>query len=238
MQSDFTSRRPEWALALVLGATLAGGCTTVKTTGTSRSGTEQLLLTGAWDSALRTVDFRPMAGRRVFLDSQYVTVVDKDWIISSIRRAMAEQGVLLENDKSKAQVIVEAAVGAYGTDDRSCTAGLPQVSLVPSLLGTAVASGANSSTGSGSSSSSSSALTLSQTTKQDAVVKAALFAYDAKSGEMVWESCPLLDAEGLRDHYVIGAGPYRNSSLTEVDQYPEEAQARTRRRLIHRLSGR
>ena len=92
---------------------MAGGCTSVKTTGTSRSGTEQLLLTGAWDSALCAVDFRPLAGARVYLDPQFVSVVDKDWVLSSIRRAMARQGVLLENSKDKAQLIVEPSFGAY-----------------------------------------------------------------------------------------------------------------------------
>ena len=79
-------------------------------TGTPRTGTEQLLLTGTWDDALCHVDFSALAGARVFLDSQFVSVVDKDWLISSIRRTMAEQGVLLENNKDKAQVIVEAAI--------------------------------------------------------------------------------------------------------------------------------
>ena len=54
-------------------------------------------------------------------------------MISSIRRTMAEQGVLLENNKDKAQVIVEAAFGAYGTDQRDRKFGLPGISLAPSF---------------------------------------------------------------------------------------------------------
>ena len=111
-------------IALALGTfvmALTPGCSTVKMTGTPRSGTEQLLLTGTWDAALMGVDFRPLTGSRVFLDAERVSVVDKDWIISSIRRTMAEQGVLLENTKDKAQVIVEAAFGAYGTDGASAS---------------------------------------------------------------------------------------------------------------------
>ena len=42
---------------------------------------------------------------------------------------MAEQGVLLENNKDKAQVIVEAAFGAYGTDQRDCKTGLPGIGV-------------------------------------------------------------------------------------------------------------
>ena len=72
---------------------LATGCTSVKMTGTPRTGTEQLLLTGTWDNALSQVDFSSLPGTKVFLDTQYITVVDKDWIISTIRRTMAEQGL-------------------------------------------------------------------------------------------------------------------------------------------------
>ena len=207
---DHASRAWRGALVLVLAA----GCTSVKVTGTPRSGTEQLLLTGTWDAALMGVDFRPLAGERVFLDAERISVVDKDWVISSIRRSMAEQGVLLENSKDKAKVIVEAAFGAYGTDERQRKLGLPGIGLSPSLTGVSV--GATSSA---------SALTLSETNQQDAVVKAALFAYEPKTGRMVWESGPLLNAQGSRDHFFGGSGPYRMSS-------------RSRGRTVHRRSPR
>ena len=78
-------------------------------------------------------DFSSLRGSKVYLDPQYISVIDKDWIISSIRRTMAEQGLLLENSKDKAQVIVEVAFGAYGTDERDRKFGLPGFSIAPSL---------------------------------------------------------------------------------------------------------
>jgi hypothetical protein len=200
---------------------LAGGCTSVTVTGTPRTGTEQLLLTGTFDDALYHVDFSPLAGERVFLDTQFITIADKDWVISSIRRTMAEQGVLLESNKDKARVIVEAAFGAYGTDQRDRKFGLPGISLTPSLT-----TGAAVSTGSSTS------LNFSETNQQDAVVKARLFAYEAKTGRLVWETAPLLNAQGVRDHFVIGSGPYRMSSRPEVQQYPTESQSQTRKQLF------
>jgi hypothetical protein len=68
-------------------------------------------------------------------------------------------------------------------------------------------------------------------------VKAALFAYDAKSGSLVWESGPLFSAQGLRDRFLFGTGPFRNSSVPSVDQYPWEAQSATRRQAWRELSG-
>jgi hypothetical protein len=214
-------------LGLWAATALSVGCTSVKVTGTPRTGTEQLLLTGTWDSALSHIDFTPLTGTKVFVDGQYVSNADKEWIVSSIRRTMAEQGVLLENNKDKAQVIVEAAFGAYGTDDRTTSLGLPGMSLFPSLT-----------TGVGvSTSNSSSSFNLSQTNQQDAVVKAKLFAYDVKSGRMVWESEPLLNAQGARDHFVVGSGPFRLSSRPEVQDYPSEAESRTRKRVLRRMFG-
>ncbi len=216
--------RIRWA-AFGLLVMAAGGCTTVKMTGTARTGTEQLLLTGTWDDALNRVDFRPLSGTKVFVDSQYIsTVADKDWVISSIRRTMAEQGVLLENNKDKAQVILEPSFGAYGTDMRDTNVGLPGMSLMPSLT-----------TGATVASSGSSSLNLSQTNREDAVIKAILYAYDVKTGRMVWESGLLLNAQGVRDHFFMGSGPYRMSSRGDVERYPDESQVQTRKHFFHRM---
>jgi hypothetical protein len=209
------------SLALLI-MVLSTGCTTIKMTGTARTGTEQLLLTGTWDSALAQVDFSPMSGTKVFLDPSHITVVDKDWIISSLRRTMAEQGLLLAENKEKAQTILEVAIGAYGTDERDRKFGLPGFSLSPSLTTGAALSSSGTST----------SLTFSQTNQQDAVVKATLFAYEAKSGRLVWESAPLYNAQGVRDHFVMGSGPYRLSSRPEVAQYPTESQGQTRKQFI------
>jgi hypothetical protein len=79
---------------------------------------------------------------------------------------------------------------------------------------------------------SSTSLTFSETNQQDAVVKASLFAYDPKSGRMVWESSPLFNAQGVRDHFVMGSGPYRMSSRPEVAQYPTESSSQTRKQFL------
>jgi hypothetical protein len=217
--------RSGWAVSAIVFMT-ASGCTSVKMTGTARTGTEQLLLTGTWDDALCRVDFRPLAGEKVFVDNSYVSsVVDKDYVVSSVRRVMAEQGVLLENNKDKAKYILEPSFGAYGTDMRDTNVGLPGMTLMPSLLTGATVASSGSST----------SLNMSQTNREDAVIKAILYAYDAKSGKMVWESGWLLNAQGVRDHFFMGAGPYRMSSRGEVERYPDEAQVQTRKHFLKRL---
>jgi hypothetical protein len=220
------NRKKHLRVLVPLVLALLSGCTSVSVTGTPRTGTEQLLLTGTFDDAIYHVDFSPLSGSKVFLDAQYVTIADKDWVISSIRRTMAEQGVLLENNKDKAETIVEAAFGAYGTDQRDRKFGLPGISITPSLT-----TGAAVSTGSSNS------LNFSETNQQDAVIKLRLFAYEAKTGRLVWETAPLLNAQGVRDHFVVGSGPFRLSSRPEVQQYPTESQSQTRKHLFRQIFG-
>ena len=87
---------------------------------TARTATEQMLLTNAWDTALQRVDFRPSTGVPVYLDTTNINAaIDQGWIVSSIRQAMLQQGVLLRAKPEQAQWVVEARVGAYGTNDDS-----------------------------------------------------------------------------------------------------------------------
>ncbi len=208
--------RMGWRIALARTVALAsalvvgGGCASTKFTGTSRSGTEELLLTGTWDRALGAIDFRPLMGRKVYLDPSLLDGPDKNWMIVSLRRAMAEQGVLLQPSSDKAEILVEGAAGAYGTDERSCQVGLPNISLMPGLTGLPMPL----------SSSSGQSPALVRTNRQDAVVKLALTAYDAQTGQLVWDSGTILTSGRLKDRYLSGAGPFRSTNVTELQGYP------------------
>src|SRR3954453_15214278 len=125
-------RRPRCGAMVVLGAlAFTYGVGTVKTWGTVRTGTEQLLLTNAWDSALQKVDFRPLAGVPVYVDTTNASAVDQGWVVSSLRQALLTQGALLRANPEQAQWIVEARVGAYGTDAYNAMVGIPQTTVPP-----------------------------------------------------------------------------------------------------------
>src|SRR3954454_2760052 len=127
-----------YAIAPCIALAAGVGCGSTKTSGTARTGTEQLLLTNAWDDALRKVDFRPLAGVPVFLDTANVTAVDQGWVVSSLRQAMLSQGVLLKTKAEQAQWVVEARVGAYGTDEYNYLIGVQQMNVptvVPGIPG-------------------------------------------------------------------------------------------------------
>ena len=185
-------------LALAVAAASVG-CGTVKTSGTARTGTEQLLLTNAWDSALQKVDFRPLTGVPVYLDATNVTAVDQGWVVSSLRQALLTQGVLLRQKPEQAQWIVEARVGAYGTDAYNWLVGISQTTMPPTLTG--IPSGTIPE------------IPLIKKSDQSGVAKLALFAYDRSSGQLVWTSGTMVAVATAKDVHVLGVGPIQSGSI-------------------------
>lgn len=201
-------RTARWSLALGL-AMAVGGCAnfSAKITGSSRAGSEQLLMTGTWDRALACVDFRPLAGAAVFLDATAIEAPDAGWIRFSLKRAMARQGLRMVDDRKAAQVIVEAALGAYGTDEIDRRLSLPgagNVSLGPLPV---IPTG-------------SSPQAISRTNWQDSVIKLALTAYDATTRQLVWESGTILGKQAFDRRYVGSNTIWKWTTLPELDDYP------------------
>jgi hypothetical protein len=194
-------------LCIALGLSL-GGCAnySIKINGSERAGAEQLLLTGTSDRAVESVDFRPLAGAKVYLDTERIKADDEGWVIFSLRRAMARQCLLLVGEKKEAQVIVEAALGAYGTDEVDRQLTIPFLSTSPIMMPF--------------STSGLSPQAISRKNKQDAVVKLALTAFDAKSHRLVWESGNILVAESLDRKYLGARNVERRSTLPELQWYP------------------
>lgn len=192
------------AVCLALAAAVAG-CGTVKTTNTPRTGTEQLLLTDAWDTALSRIDFRPLTGVPCFLDTQHITAVDQGWVISSLKQAMLQQGVLLRTKAEQAQWVVEARVGAYGTDQYDLLIGVPQTTIPMTLTGLPAGTIPE--------------MSLAKRTDQHGVVKMALFAYDRASGQLVWTSGTSQTKSNAKDVYVMGAGPVQSGTIRKSTEF-------------------
>ncbi len=188
--------------ALTLSA--CAGCGTVQQTNTPRTATEQILLTNSWDEALAKVDFRPLAGVPVYLDTQYVKTVDDGWVMSSLRQTMLSQGVLLRTKPEQAQWIVEARVGAYGTDSYNWMIGVPQTTVPQTITG--MPSGTIPK------------ISLAEKNDQFAHTKMALFAYDRASGQMVWRSGTQIASSNAKDVYVGGFGPIQSGTIRKKNK--------------------
>lgn len=182
-----------------LAALAAAGCGSVKTSGTARTGTEQLLLTNAWDRALQKVDFRPLTGVPVFLDTTNVNAVDQGYVVSSLRQALLTQGVLLRPKAEQAQFIVEARVGAYGTDSYDWMVGIPQTTIPQTVTG--LPSGTIPE------------IAMAKKTDQIGTAKLALFAYDRASGKVIWTSGDQIDKATAKDMYIGSVGPIQSGTI-------------------------
>ena len=123
-----------WMLAAVTaaGSGLAG-CANSSTSNTARSATEQMLLANAVDQSLDKVDFRPFAGRTVFLNDKYVDCTDKNYVIASTRHRILAAGGRLVDDAAEADVAVELRAGSVGTDMSESFIGTPEITL-PGLM--------------------------------------------------------------------------------------------------------
>jgi hypothetical protein len=135
----------------------------------------------------------------VFLDTTNATAIDQGWVASSLRQALLTQGVLLRTKPEQAQWIVEARIGAYGTDAYNAMVGIPQTTVPPTITGMPTGTVPE--------------ISLLKKSHQEAVTKLALFAYDRASGQLVWSSGTVLATSSAKDLYVGGVGPIQGGTI-------------------------
>jgi hypothetical protein len=203
------------AATLLLGAGSVSitGCGSIRVTDTPRSATEQLLLTQSWDRAIGVVDFRPLVGPPVYLDTANLSGPDKGWMVYRIRESMARQGVILVDEQDDAVCVVEAGAAVYATDTNSHLIGMPSNNLA------GLAAGAQGIT--------LPEVALAKKTEQYGVTRLAMFARDLPTGKIVWES-GTIDADAfLKNSSVLGV-PMRSGTI----EHPSD---RRRKHMIARL---
>ena len=172
---------------------VAPGCGTTQ----MRTGTEQLLLSDSVDRTVDKLDVAVLAGRTVFLDTTYikpvkgVLFVNSDYIVSALRQKLTTSGCLIQDSKAEADYVLEARVGALGTDSLEVTYGLP--------ASTAISQAAEISLGKRNS-----ALSTS---------KIVVFAYHRETGTPVWQSGSAISKSDAKDTWLMGAGPLQRGSI-------------------------
>ena len=193
--------RPARSLTLAVLTALAAGCGTTRMTDTSRTGTEQLLISNAVDQAVSRLDFHRLAGQPVFLDPQYLDgTVDKGYVVSTLRQNLLACGCLLQEERAKATYVVEPRAGGIGTDNNSLLVGIPQTTLptpVPGQTATIPE------------------LPLAKKAEQTGVAKIAVFAYNRKTGEPVFQSGVVRAVSTSKEVWVLGAGPFQNGPVRD-----------------------
>jgi hypothetical protein len=183
---------------------------------TKRTATEQLLTSDAVDMAVSQIDFRPLGGQDVYLDTQYLKNIkgigftNAEYIISSLRQQMVGAGCLLQDDKDSATYIVEARIGALGTDDHDIVYGLPASNAI-STAASAVSGMPSIPT--------IPEISFARKNDQSAAAKIAVFAYHNESRERVWQSGIAVSKRTAKDTWILGAGPFQSGTVYDGIQF-------------------
>lgn len=160
---------------------------------------EQLLISNAVDQSLNRVDFKPLADRKVFLDTSFVDCVDKNYIIAATRDRVLNADAKLVAKAEEADVIVELRAGAVGTDLSETYLGVPEVAL-PGPIPVAIPQ-----------------IKLWSKSTQTGTAKIGLVAYEADSRQMLGQGGTTLARSDDSNSFFFGIGPYQSGSVrTEV----------------------
>lgn len=194
------------------------GCGTTQ----QRTGTEQLLLSDAVDRSIDQFDLAALAGETVYLDSTYISpdrgataagtsnYVNSNYIISALRQKLITSGCLLRSKADEADYVIEARVGALGTDALEVTYGLPAsnaLSAAATFLTSVPA-----------------APTIPEISigKRNAAMstsKVVLFAYHRDTGNPVWQSGAAVARSDAKDSWLFGAGPFQRGTIYGGTQF-------------------
>ena len=190
---------------------LLAGCGRV----VAQKATEQLIAGDAVDRSVAQIDFRILTGKKVFLDTQYVNktvpgvgFVTSDYIVSSLRQKMMCDGCLLEEKVEQADFVVEMRIGALGADGHEIVFGMP-----PNNYAGLAASVTPASSPAAALIPSMPELSVAKKDDQMAAAKVALFAYNRRTREPIWQSGISESRSIAADRWYFGAGPFHNGSI-------------------------
>ena len=198
------------ACVLLLTTCLAG-CGTTRFTDTRRSATEQLLVSGAIDRAVDAIDCSPLADKKVHLDMACKAPSDdQQYLIGTIRQKLLASGCVLQDKKTDADLVIEARVGAVGTDSNQVIFGVPATQVPQELA--ALSSSPLSVP-------SIPEIPIVKKQAQRGVAKVGLFAYDRKTGEAYWQSGASPVDATASEIWVIGAGPWQWGTIYDIPKF-------------------
>ncbi|MEM6779933.1 MAG: DUF6655 family protein [Planctomycetota bacterium] len=200
---------PSSSNILLIGlTTVLAGCGTTR----EHQATEQLLLSDAVDRSVSTIDFRPLSGQIVYLDTSYLRTVkghmfvNADYVTSALRQQIMAAGCLLQDSSKDADIIIEARIGTLGADDHRVTFGVPENNTLSSAA-TLIPSAPNVPQVP--------EIAFARRDAREGAAKIAAFAYDRNSRHVVWQSGISQSRSTARDTWVMGVGPFQGGSIRE-----------------------
>jgi hypothetical protein len=192
-----------WAAMACLAVVVTAGCGTTRWTDSARTATEQMLTSDAIERAVMQVDATSLSGRKVFLDvSALDSTTDRLYLSSSLRHQLLACGVGLAENRTDAEVIVEARAGAIGTNRDELMVGIPATNLTVMGFGGVIPE-----------------MSAAKRTDQEAVAKITLFAYDRETGMPLWQSGVQNVASRTHDRWYFGAGPFKTGDINDNPRF-------------------
>ena len=184
---------------------VAGGCGTAKMSNTSRTATEQLLISDAMDRAVNQIDFSAVAGKDVFLDTTPIAgLTDAKYFTSLLRQHALASGCRVKDDKTKAKIIIEVRAGSVGTDNHDTMFGISEMTI-PSIMGMTATTVPE--------------VAVAKKTMQKAVIKVGVFAYSVETNQPIWQSGNLVAESQAKNRWLFGLGPYQTGSIYEKARF-------------------
>jgi hypothetical protein len=188
------------------------GCTSISTTNTPRTSTEQLLISNAIDGALDKINFTPFAGTNVYLEEKYVEGVDSKYLIASVRHRVLHAGARLVSKPDEADVVLELRNGGIGTASQDSYVGTPQIGI-PGMVSLPE-------------------VKLLERKRQQGAAKIGLVAYDSRTGEILGEGGITLSHSDDSNWYLAGVGPWRTGSIRNEIEQRTSGTAAVRRQVL------
>ncbi len=183
-----------------------GGCGTT----TKRLATEQLLMSNAVDEAIDQIDFSSLQNHNVYLDTSFlkpiegIGFVNADYIISSLRQKLTTAQCRIQEEKEKADIIVEPRVGALGTNGHEVTYGLPQTSALSTATAVLAHTPALPAIPE---------ISVGRSDAHSAVAKIIVYAFERESKRPVWQSGIAKAESDSNNTWILGAGPFQKGSI-------------------------
>lgn len=184
---------------------LGGGCGTTRSTDTSRTATEQLLVSDAIDRTVQQLHFHRLAGDKVYLDDTYLAnAVDKPYLVSTLRQHLLASGCILTPTREEATYVLEARAGSVGTNRSEVLFGVPAINLPMVIPGVP---------------SSIPEIPVAKRTDHRGVAKIGVFAYHRETGTVVWQSGLVRDESSGKDWWILGAGPLQYGTIHDEPEF-------------------
>ncbi len=192
--------------ALGLAVLVLAGCGTTK----SYTATEHLLMSDAVDATVAQMNFQALAEKKVYLDITYLTtpkgqqLIDSDYVTSSLRQQMTAFGVRLVENRTDAELVAEARLGALGFDGHSMTYGIPASNGLSSAASVVTSAPLLPSIPE---------ISLARREVKQGAAKIAVFVFDSKTRDPYWQSGIVKSNSSARDTWIFGVGPLQNGTI-------------------------